>query len=289
MGMARRRSRKLARLAAAHQVALGVASALFVLAPFASALYGIPPVPSLLSSSASPVTPDAGNDSSGPRTKFTIFDPTSVSPEITLGPADFQKVSCDSSFVAPKGAGVYRCALVFSGGDGAIALDPCFGLRPGEVLCAMTATRMWRFNGVTLRGGGSFTTHQLAAGPAVPWLLSLDNGEKCLVDWIENSSLVKDGPRWICVVPKSLAASRGIKNPEGIPLNIPAYGSPARRYKSTDDPLNYYAGVIQPDKGTVNDYVEDIDYGDGSHWTAKLQIGEDHAKIENHRVVGVSY
>ena len=57
----------------------------------------------------------------------------------------------------------------------------------------------------------------------------------------------------------------------------------------TDDPLDYIGALEVPVRGVVNDYVEALDYGDGSHWTVRLQIGENRAKIERHRVVKATF
>ena len=286
---AKRFSRKLVRIAAAHQVLLGAASALFILAPYVAALYGSPLIPSFRSSPKLPVTVHSRNDANGPRTEFTIFDPTSESPEQTLDSAGWRKLPCADSDLFVKGAGVYRCAPVTPAGNVPMVLDPCFGIRPAEVLCAVTATRMWRLKGVVLRGGGSVITHGLSAGGQWPWRLLLDNGENCLLDWLDGGSIVKDGPRWICVLPKSLAASRRITNPDGTTLRVPTYGSPPHLSEPTDDPLDYIGALEVPIRGVVNDYVEALDYGDGSHWTVRLQIGENRAKIERHRVVKATF
>ena len=250
LGSVKTLSRKLARIAATHQVSLGTVSAILLLAPYVAALYGIPLIPSFRNSSApSAAVPSSFEDSNGPNTEFTFFNPAFASAEETVkNPSGWQPM-CDDSAIFGKSRGAYRCLAIVMADNIPVVLDPCFGVQSTEVLCAVTATRMWRLEDVILRDGGTIMPYNPSAGQAIPWRLFLDNGETCLMDWLTSSSTVKDGPRWICVLPESLATARHIANPDGITLRSPAYGSPLRVYQSTDDPLNYTGAFEAPAEG----------------------------------------
>lgn len=287
---AKKLSRKLARITPGHQVFLGTVSAILLLAPYIAGLYGRPLIPSFHNSSA-PLAenPASSADSTGPNTQFSFFNPVFESAEETVkNPGGWQPM-CDDSEIFDKGMGAYRCLAIVTADEVPVVLDPCFGLQSKEVLCAVTATRMWRLQDVILPNGGTVKSYSPSAGQPIPWRLLLDNGETCLADWLSSSTTVKDGPLWICVLPKSLAAARRIANPDSITFRLPLYGSPLRVIQSTDDPLNYTGAAEVPAKGTENDYVESVDFGDGTHWTVRLKLGDDPAKMETHRVIKATF